>query len=53
MIKKEKSEKLGRVSTEMELMLELTQQGISHEVSVASDELCGALFAIYVTSAHL
>nr|GEV60820.1 retrovirus-related Pol polyprotein from transposon TNT 1-94 [Tanacetum cinerariifolium] len=30
---KEKSEKLGRVSTEMELILEHTQQGISYEVS--------------------
>nr|GEX99828.1 hypothetical protein [Tanacetum cinerariifolium] len=34
MIKKEKCEKLGRVPTEMELILEYTQQGISHEVSV-------------------
>nr|GEY69934.1 hypothetical protein [Tanacetum cinerariifolium] len=33
MIKKEKSEKLGRVPTEMELILEHTQQGISHEAS--------------------
>nr|GEV04237.1 putative AC transposase [Tanacetum cinerariifolium] len=31
----EKSEKLGRVPTEMELILEHTQQGISHEVSVS------------------
>nr|GEX95077.1 hypothetical protein [Tanacetum cinerariifolium] len=31
--KKEKSEKLGRVLTEMELILEHTQQGISYEVS--------------------
>nr|GEZ03402.1 putative ribonuclease H-like domain-containing protein [Tanacetum cinerariifolium] len=32
--KKEKSEKLGRVPTEMELILEHTQQGISYEVSM-------------------
>nr|GEX67607.1 hypothetical protein [Tanacetum cinerariifolium] len=31
--KKEKSEKLGRVPTEMELILEHTQKGISYEVS--------------------
>nr|GEW75039.1 reverse transcriptase domain-containing protein [Tanacetum cinerariifolium] len=37
MIKKEKSEKLGRVPTEMELILEHTQQGISHEVSVSTE----------------
>nr|GEW15028.1 reverse transcriptase domain-containing protein [Tanacetum cinerariifolium] len=30
----EKSEKLGRVPTEMELILEHTQQGISYEVSI-------------------
>nr|GEV03910.1 reverse transcriptase domain-containing protein [Tanacetum cinerariifolium] len=33
MKKKEKSEKLGRVPTEMELILEHTQQGITYEVS--------------------
>nr|GEW28783.1 hypothetical protein [Tanacetum cinerariifolium] len=32
--KEEKSEKLGKVPTEMELILEHTQQGISYEVSV-------------------
>nr|GEX81810.1 hypothetical protein [Tanacetum cinerariifolium] len=37
MIKKEKSEKLGRVPTEMELILEHTQQGISHKVSVSTE----------------
>nr|GEX46151.1 copia protein [Tanacetum cinerariifolium] len=42
MIKKEKSKKLGRVPTEMERILEHTQQGISHEVSI------GAL--MYLTS---
>nr|GEW26978.1 retrovirus-related Pol polyprotein from transposon TNT 1-94 [Tanacetum cinerariifolium] len=36
MIKKEKNEKLGRVPTEMELIPEHTQQGISHEVSETS-----------------
>nr|GEU56910.1 hypothetical protein [Tanacetum cinerariifolium] len=35
--KKEKSEKLGRVPTEMELILEHTQQGISYEVSVSAE----------------
>nr|GEV60803.1 hypothetical protein [Tanacetum cinerariifolium] len=35
--RKEKSEKLGRVSTEMELILEHTQQGISYEVSVSTE----------------
>nr|GEX92786.1 hypothetical protein [Tanacetum cinerariifolium] len=39
MIKKEKSEKLGRVLTEMELILEHTQQCISHEVSEKSEKL--------------
>nr|GFB61936.1 hypothetical protein [Tanacetum cinerariifolium] len=34
MIKKEKSEKLGRVQTEMEIILEHTEQGISHELSM-------------------
>nr|GEY88228.1 hypothetical protein [Tanacetum cinerariifolium] len=33
--KKQKSEKLGRVPTEMELILEYTQQGISYKVSVS------------------
>nr|GEW87494.1 putative reverse transcriptase domain-containing protein [Tanacetum cinerariifolium] len=33
----EKSKKLGRVPTEMELILEHTQQGISHEVSVSTE----------------
>nr|GFA47872.1 hypothetical protein [Tanacetum cinerariifolium] len=33
----EKSEKLGRVPTEMELILEHTQQGISYEVSVSTE----------------
>nr|GFB06721.1 hypothetical protein [Tanacetum cinerariifolium] len=33
----EKSEKLGRVPTEMELILEHTQQGISYEVSVSAE----------------
>nr|GEX28152.1 reverse transcriptase domain-containing protein [Tanacetum cinerariifolium] len=37
MIKKEKSEKLGSVPTEKELILEHTQQGISHEVSVSTE----------------
>nr|GEX22790.1 hypothetical protein [Tanacetum cinerariifolium] len=32
-----KSEKLGRVPTEMELILEHTQQGITHEVSVSTE----------------
>nr|GEW46839.1 retrovirus-related Pol polyprotein from transposon TNT 1-94 [Tanacetum cinerariifolium] len=35
--KKEKSEKLKRVPTEMELILEHTQQGISYEVSVSTE----------------
>nr|GEV48437.1 zinc finger, CCHC-type [Tanacetum cinerariifolium] len=35
--KKEKSEKLRRVLTEMELILEHTQQGISYEVSVSTE----------------
>ncbi|GJU13945.1 hypothetical protein Tco_1136341 [Tanacetum coccineum] len=33
--KRSKSENKGKVPTEMELVLELTQQGSSHEVSVA------------------
>nr|GFC36238.1 hypothetical protein [Tanacetum cinerariifolium] len=33
----EKSKKLGRVSTEMELILEHTQQGIIYEVSVSTE----------------
>nr|GEX41589.1 hypothetical protein [Tanacetum cinerariifolium] len=33
----EKSEKLGRVPTEMELILEHTQQGISYEVSINTE----------------
>nr|GEX17501.1 reverse transcriptase domain-containing protein [Tanacetum cinerariifolium] len=33
----EKSEKFGRVPTEMELILEHTQQGISYEVSVSAE----------------
>nr|GEU62541.1 hypothetical protein [Tanacetum cinerariifolium] len=33
----EKSKKLGRVSTEMELILEHTQQGISYEVSISTE----------------
>nr|GEW13922.1 hypothetical protein [Tanacetum cinerariifolium] len=36
-IKKEKSENKGRVSTEMELELEHTQQGSSYEVSVSAE----------------
>nr|GEV63922.1 putative reverse transcriptase domain-containing protein [Tanacetum cinerariifolium] len=35
--KKEKREKLGRVPTEMKLILEHTQQGISYEVSVSTE----------------
>nr|GEY14759.1 hypothetical protein [Tanacetum cinerariifolium] len=34
---KEKSKKLGRVPTEMELILEHTQQGISYDVSVSTE----------------
>ncbi|GJZ32669.1 hypothetical protein Tco_0578105 [Tanacetum coccineum] len=35
--KKSKSENKGRVSTEMELVLEQTQQGTSHEVLVSTE----------------
>nr|GEY72172.1 hypothetical protein [Tanacetum cinerariifolium] len=53
MIKKEKSEKLGRVSTEMELILEHTQQGISHEVSfsLSIGEIVTHWFTLIVLSA--
>nr|GEY50981.1 hypothetical protein [Tanacetum cinerariifolium] len=37
--KRSKSENMGRVPTEMELILEDTQQGISHEVSVSAEEV--------------
>nr|GEZ70027.1 reverse transcriptase domain-containing protein [Tanacetum cinerariifolium] len=55
--KEEKSEKLGRVLTEMEIILEHTQQGISSEVSrtvgenraLWSDKLEDALWAFYTT----
>ncbi|GKD40806.1 hypothetical protein Tco_1261013 [Tanacetum coccineum] len=36
-VKRSKSENKGIVSTEMELVLELTQQGTSHEVSVSTE----------------
>ncbi|GKC70995.1 hypothetical protein Tco_1116878 [Tanacetum coccineum] len=36
-IKKSKSENKGIVPTEMELVLEQTQQGTSHEVSVSTE----------------
>nr|GEY99835.1 hypothetical protein [Tanacetum cinerariifolium] len=35
--KRSKTENMGKVSTEMELILEHTQQGISHEVSVSAE----------------
>nr|GFB03592.1 hypothetical protein [Tanacetum cinerariifolium] len=35
--KRSKSEYVGIVPTEMELILEYTQQGISHEVSVSAE----------------
>ncbi|GKA35791.1 hypothetical protein Tco_0722282 [Tanacetum coccineum] len=35
--KRSKSENKGKVPTEMELVLELTQQGSSHEVSVSTE----------------
>nr|GFB25552.1 hypothetical protein [Tanacetum cinerariifolium] len=35
--KKSKSENMGIVPTEMELIMEQTQQGISHEVSVSAE----------------
>nr|GEX46822.1 hypothetical protein [Tanacetum cinerariifolium] len=53
MIKKEKSEKLGRVPTEMELILEHTQQGISHEVlfSLSIGEIATHWFTLIMLSA--
>nr|GEX25484.1 retrovirus-related Pol polyprotein from transposon TNT 1-94 [Tanacetum cinerariifolium] len=48
MIKKEKSEKLGRVPTEMELILEHTQQGISHEVSRQKSAAISSTEAEYI-----
>ncbi|GKC63526.1 hypothetical protein Tco_1096124, partial [Tanacetum coccineum] len=36
--KRSKSENKGKVPTEMELVLELTQQGSSHEVSSSDDD---------------
>nr|GEZ07023.1 hypothetical protein [Tanacetum cinerariifolium] len=49
----EKSEKLGRVPTEMELILEHTQQGISYEVSfsLSIDEIVTHWFTLIVMSA--
>ncbi|GKG40442.1 hypothetical protein Tco_0467219, partial [Tanacetum coccineum] len=38
-IKKEKNENKGIVPTEMELVLEYTQQGSSHEVSVSTERV--------------